>query len=304
MRTPTIEEAQNKEETVQSEKVQCVKVDTPTLDDHKAWNSVKTSDSHGKNRIKKHVTCDIDMDPRLRVRSNFLDGSSQGSVGQARSIKLKMSHRFEVLGADVMVDRNQHEVSLERDSAKNQDETEAWCTNVTKKRSSRCKDAQLTHTMRLQFLESGHAEEMVNGLDEGWMRVSSIMDSGAVESVAPPTTCPHIPLAESPGSPAGQEYRTAGGERLRNKGQRHLQAWTDEGCPVGMTHQVADVTKPLSSVSTMCDAGDVVTFNARPRHGSGSLRCTGCSEIGSRGRRTHAVARGSACHRHQPSFRR
>ena len=60
---------------------------------------------------------------------------------------------------------------------------------------------------------------MVNGLDEGWMRDSSIMDSGAAESVAPPTTCPHIPLTESPGSRTGQECRTAGGERLRNQGQ-------------------------------------------------------------------------------------
>ena len=68
--------------------------------------------------------------------------------------------------------------------------------------------------MHLQFLENGHGEEMVNGLDEGLMRVSSIMDSESAESVAPPTTCPHIPLTESPDS--GQEYRTAGRERPRN----------------------------------------------------------------------------------------
>ena len=79
------------------------------------------------------------------------------------------------------------------------------------------------------------------------MRGSSIMDSGAAESVAPLKTCPHIPLTESLGSRAGQEYRTAGGERLRNEGQCHIQAWTDEWCPVGMTCQVADVTKPLNS---------------------------------------------------------
>ena len=144
-------------------------------------------------------------------------------------MKLQTSNRFEALGADVIVERNQHEVSFERDPAKNQEQTEIWRTKVTKKRSSRCKNPQPTKTMHLQFLESGRREEMVNGLDEGWMRVSSIMHSGAAESVAPPTTCPHIPLPESPGSRAGQECRTAGGERLRNKGQRHIQAWTDEG---------------------------------------------------------------------------
>ena len=81
---------------------------------------------------------------------------------------------------------------------------------------------------------------MVNGLDEGWVRVSSIMDSGAAaESVAPPHNVP----AQSLGSRAGQEYRTAGGERLRNKSERHFQAWRDEWCPVGMTYQVANVTQ-------------------------------------------------------------
>ena len=84
---------------------------------------------------------------------------------------------------------------------------------------------------------------MVNGLDEGWVRVSSIEDSGFAERVAPHTTCPHIPLTVSLGSRAGQEYRTAGGERLRNKGQRHIQAWTDDRCAVGMTYPVADVTQ-------------------------------------------------------------
>ena len=117
-----------------------------------------------------------------------------------------------------------------RDPAKNQGETETWCTKIIKKRSSRFKDTQLTQTTHLQFQESGHGEEMVHGLDEGWMRVSSIVDSGAAESVAPHTTCPVIPLIESLRSRASQECRTADGERLRNGGQRHIQASTDEGC--------------------------------------------------------------------------
>ena len=87
-------------------------------------------------------------------------------------MKLQTS-RFEVLAADVNVHRSQDEVSLERDPAKNQEETETWCTKVTKRRSSRCKDTQLTQTMHLQFQESGRGEEMLNILDEGWMRVSS-----------------------------------------------------------------------------------------------------------------------------------
>ena len=58
VRTSTIEEAQNKEETLQSENVQCVKFDTPTSDNQKTWKCVKTADSAVKRRIKKLVTCD------------------------------------------------------------------------------------------------------------------------------------------------------------------------------------------------------------------------------------------------------
>ena len=125
---------------------------------------------------------------------------------------------------------------------------------MTKKRSSSFKDTQRTQTRYLQFLENGHGEEVVN---DGWMRVSS-MESGAAESVEPRTACPHIPLTEPPAYERATSKRTAGGERLRNKCQRHIQAWTD-----GLTYQVADVTKPLNSVSKMCDAGNVVTFTAQ-----------------------------------------
>ena len=90
------------------------------------------------------MTCSSDKDPRLRVRSNFLGGSSLGYVSEARSMKLQASNRFEVLVADVNMDSSQHEVTLEEDPAKNQEETETWCTKVTEKRSSRFRDTQ-TH---------------------------------------------------------------------------------------------------------------------------------------------------------------
>ena len=52
-----MEEAQNKRETLQSENFQCVKVDTPTLDDQKTWKWMKTADSAVKNTNQE--TCDV-----------------------------------------------------------------------------------------------------------------------------------------------------------------------------------------------------------------------------------------------------
>ena len=201
--------------------------------------------------------------------------SAAGKKGGA-GMRFETPNRFNILGIE-----SEHEESLLTPKAKNElatikeqneNKTEMYVCTLNKTRSSRWARTHLPGSqgtkkeknMELQFLENGVEEEMVNGLEEGWMRFASIMDSGAAESVAPPSTCPHFPLVESPGSRAGQEYRTAGGERLKNKGQRQVQAWTEEGCPVGMTYQVAEVTKPLSPVSKMCDAGNVVRHMEAP----------------------------------------
>ena len=120
-----------------------------------------------------------------KCQNHALNGRRPGHASKARSTQLQTSNRFEVLGADMIVNRNHQEGSLERDPDKNQDETETGCTRVTKKCSSRLSDTQLTQTMQLQFLESGIGEEIVNGLGEGWMRVSRIMDSGVAVNVGP-----------------------------------------------------------------------------------------------------------------------
>ena len=200
--------------------------------------------------------------------------SAAGTKGGAW-IRFETPNRFNILGVESEVEETPTaENELATIEEQNENKTEMYVCTLNKARSSRLARAHLLGSKgtkkekntELQFLENGVVEEMVNGLEEGWMRSASIVDSGAAESVAPPSTCPHFPLMESPGSRAGQEYRTAGGEPLKNKGQHQVQAWTEEGCPVGMTYQVAEVTKPLNSVSKMCDAGNVVTFTAQWRH--------------------------------------
>ena len=132
MRTPTKKETQNKEWTVQSEKVQCVKVDTPTLGYQKAWKCAKTMDSEGKieSRNLRRVTV-------TRTHTHM-----------QKSTKLQRSSWFVVLGADVIVDRDHHELSLKRGSAKDQEETEIWCTKVTKKHADHARPVSRTWTWR------------------------------------------------------------------------------------------------------------------------------------------------------------
>ena len=91
----------------------------------------------------------------------------------------------------------------------------------------------------------------------GWHRATSSScrntDCGAAVCVAPPSTWSHFPLLES---------RTEGGE-TSEKQWSTPSVRSEEGCLVDMTYQVAEFTKPLNSVSTLCDAGNVVTFTAQ-----------------------------------------
>ena len=91
------------------------------------------------------------------------------------------------------------------------------------------------------------------------------LDSGAGEHVAHETTCPMYAVEESAGSKARQNFVTAGGGRLPNRGQVKLNLRADngkKGRDVRMTFQVAKVTRPLLSVSKICDAGFTVKFSS------------------------------------------
>ena len=71
---------------------------------------------------------------------------------------------------------------------------------------------------------------------------------------------PHVPVVPSPGSLRGQMYNTAAKEKLANLGQQHLHACTTEGVETEVLFQIAEVGKPLVSVSAICELGNRVVF--------------------------------------------
>ena len=88
------------------------------------------------------------------------------------------------------------------------------------------------------------------------------VDSGAGKSVMPLDAAPDYELQKSPGQVEGQHFVGAGGERLRNMGQKivPLQVLGDETQRCA-TFQVAPVRKPLMAVSASCDAGHLCLFD-------------------------------------------
>ena len=90
-------------------------------------------------------------------------------------------------------------------------------------------------------------------------------DSGAGEHVMAAGDAPTYALEESAGSRTNQHFIGAGGHRMRNEGQVRLMlraANGKKGRDIRTTFQVARVTRPLMSVSKVCDAGMTMRFTA------------------------------------------
>ena len=123
----------------------------------------------------------------------------------------------------------------------------------------------------INFLESEDVELNAAALgateDEEFLDVyvEVAADSGAGEHVMGEEDAPTYAIEDSPGSTAGQNFIGAGGHRMANKGQVKLSMRADngkKGRDVKTTFQVAKVTRPLMSVSKICDAGMSMKFTA------------------------------------------
>ena len=97
----------------------------------------------------------------------------------------------------------------------------------------------------------------VNG--SGWRRLSAIMDSGSAECAALESIAKKIPLVETEASRQGQTYHTADGV-IKNKGEKTVTMYSETGDQYCARYQITDVTRPLNSISRVCDQGNNVLF--------------------------------------------
>ena len=94
----------------------------------------------------------------------------------------------------------------------------------------------------------------------GWRRVSAIMDSGSAECVAQESIAKSIPLVETEASRQGQTYHAANRGVIKNKGLKTVTMYSETGDQYRVGYQITDVTRPLNSVSGVCDQGNNVLF--------------------------------------------
>ena len=93
----------------------------------------------------------------------------------------------------------------------------------------------------------------------GWRRLSAIMDSGSAECLAPEGIAKSVPLMETEASRQGQTYHTPDGGVIKNKREKIVTMYSETGDQHPARYQI-DVTRPLSSVSRVCDQGNNVLF--------------------------------------------
>ena len=119
----------------------------------------------------------------------------------------------------------------------------------------------------LNFLDSEDCElNVASNEEQEFLEVlfEAALDSGAGDHVAKQGDAPGYKVEESWGSRVGQNFIGAGGHRMKNQGQIKLMLRApngDRGKDIRTTVQCADVTRPLLSVSKICDAGMKVTFD-------------------------------------------
>ena len=126
-------------------------------------------------------------------------------------------------------------------------------------------DDVLDQVKEVRFVEVQalfNPEEEVNHIkvEPKWEKLEAVVDSGAAESVAPSSMAPWVPVRPSEGSTRGQCYMSASGAKLPNQGEKKFSMMTPEGNWAEATFQVADVTRPLCSVTKICDKGNRVVF--------------------------------------------
>ena len=107
----------------------------------------------------------------------------------------------------------------------------------------------------LGFSWRSEAEEWGN---KKWVKVDSVVDSGASVPVAPPTMLPNVKIVPSEGSKRGQRFTSASKHKLKNLGQQVINACSEDGQEMQVLFQIADVSKPLVSVSSICERGSRV----------------------------------------------
>ena len=102
----------------------------------------------------------------------------------------------------------------------------------------------------------------VSSFEGEWERIPIKIDSGAIDTVMPPSVGKHFAVKQTNLSINGPGFRAANGSAIAHHGQREIKGVDDQYGPIGLIAQVADVKSTLGSVNQMLKAGNRVHFES------------------------------------------
>lgn len=125
-----------------------------------------------------------------------------------------------------------------------EDDPVGWCNNG----SCACGDGQAHN---------------VSGNDGSqWVKVKAVVDSGAVETIAPEGYIEKDKIKQTAASRNGAGWKAAEGSKILNKGEGLIQGKSDDGMKLNTVSQIGDKAKRmLLAVSRIAEAGNAVMFN-------------------------------------------
>ena len=95
-----------------------------------------------------------------------------------------------------------------------------------------------------------------------YIKMDLVIDSGAADHVADTREAPGYEVTPSQGSRQGECWKTASGDLIPNRGEMILDLQSGNSS-ITSTFQVGALSRPLWSVSKLCDAGCTVTFDSK-----------------------------------------
>ena len=104
------------------------------------------------------------------------------------------------------------------------------------------------------------ATEVVSSRKVAYRKISALVDSGAAAHVLPATVLEDYPVVAG-SAKNGVRYMTADGNELPDLGTKQIPFRTREGHDCGVNWQIADIQRPLLSVTTLTAAGNQIHFN-------------------------------------------
>jgi hypothetical protein len=109
-----------------------------------------------------------------------------------------------------------------------------------------------------------------------WVMIDVTVDSGACVTVMPAGLCQGITIIENDLCKSGVEYEVANGESIANLGERRCEVMTiGSMIPKRIVFQIADVHKPLLSITACSDMG----YDCYLGKEGGSLRDRATGEV-------------------------